>query len=260
MPSSDPVHIRGVDGLGPVKAELVSTQSGSGRGEIPQGSSVGKRNIVLTLGLNPDWEEYTISSLRQLLYRYFLPTQWCKLRFFTDDIGVVDIEGDVESFEPNLFAQDPEMQISIICYKPDFVSADATIINGVVDNGTIESVFDYIGSVGTGFELRVESATANPDYTGKFTITVKAPLTPQIFEVTPVTVNVLKYFKLSTVRNAKRVQTISVADGSITNLLGGMTTLSVWPEIKPGENAFSIAATENGQDWTLAYFNRFAGV
>lgn len=261
MPNDDPVQIKNIDGLGPVKAEITSTPYATGRGELPQGSSVGKRNIVLTLGFNPDWEQQqTMSSLRQILYRYLMPQAWTKLRFFSQELPTVDIEGIVESFEPNIFSQDPEVQVSILCHKPDFVESDVTILSGLVDDGTIETVFDYIGTTPTGFELRVDKTEANPAYTGDLEIVVKSPVKPQTFEVASVTIDAAKYFKLSTVRNAKRVQSISVVGGVATNLLSSMSDISVWPQLEPGENVLSVGALENGQAWTLAYFNRFGGL
>jgi len=260
LPNDDPVQIKNIEGLGPVKAEIASTPFATGRGELYQGSSVPKRNVVLTLGLNPDFDTQTMAGLRQTLYRYLLPQHWTKLRFFSQELPVVDIEGYVESFEPNMFSQDPEVQVSIICPKPDFIEADATILEGTVDDGTIETEFDYVGTVATGFELRVDRTLDNPSYSGGLLITNVAELEPQLFEIEPITIDTTKYFKLSTVRNAKRVQSIAYTDGAAINLLSGMTGESVWPEIKPGENVFSIASTEFGQVWTLAYFNRFGGL
>jgi len=260
MPSDDPIQIRNIEGLGPVKAEVTSIPYATGRGELPQGSSVGKRNIVLTLGLNPNWVDQTMSTLRQQLYAYLLPEAWTKLRFFSDYIPTVDIEGIVESFEPNIFSQDPEIQVSILCHKPDFIEADATSYQGVVDDGTVELEFEYAGTVATGFELRIDQSVANPTYTGDLDITVMSPTDPQVFSVEDVVIDGAKYFKLSTVRNAKRVQSIAKADGAAINLLSKVSDASVWPEIKPGMNVISVAAAEFGQAWTLAYFNRFGGL
>lgn len=260
LPSTDPIHIRNIDGLGPVKAEFTSTALATGRGEVHQGDSVGKRNIVLSLGLNPNWADQTMSSLRQLLYRYFMPQIWTKLRFFSDYLPTVDIEGVVESVEPNIFSQDPEMQVSILSHKPDFIGIDAVVYYGVVDNGTTELEIDYIGTVDTGFELRINKSFSNPEYTGPVTVVMKSPVEPQTFEVASAVVNATKYFKLSTIPNKKRVQNVSVVDASVTNLLGGLSDASVWPKIIPGKNIFSVAASENDQFWTMAYFNRFGGL
>jgi hypothetical protein len=256
MPNDDPVLIKNIDGLGPVKAELTSTAFATGRGELYQGGYIGKRNIVLTLGFNPDWAgNQTMSSLRQLLYRYFLPQQWTKLRFYTQELPPVDIEGIVESFDPNIFSQDPEVQISILCHKPDFIDTNATIIEGELDS-TIEQEFDYIGTADTGFELVVKHTTDNPTYTGSLIVLMRG----QVFEVDPIEVDDTQYFKLSTIPHAKRVQTVQYTDGALTNLLSGVSDISVWPTITPGPNVLSVAGEEDNLTWTLAYFNRFAGL
>lgn len=260
MPNDDSIQIKNIDGLGPVAANIESTQYATTRGELYQGSSVGKRNIVMTLGYNPDWEgDQTIASLRQKLYRYFMPQFWVKLRFFTDEYPPADIEGYVESFDPNIFSQDPEVQISVVCPKPDFIEADASIITGVVDSAN-EFEFEYVGTVDTGFELAIRSAPARVNYTGVINVTLMSPETPQLFSVNPVTISATQYFKLSTVPNAKRVETVAVIDGAVMSLIRQMSNDSVWPVIQPGPNILKVGATLPGQVWTLGYFNRFGGL
>lgn len=189
-----------------------------------------------------------------------MPQHWTKLRFFSQELPDVDIEGYVESFEPNMFSEDPEIQVSIICPKPDFIEPDATIFAGTVDDGTLQKEFEYAGTIETGFELRIDATAANPDYTGSFTFKLTSFGEDQIFTITPVTVDGQRYFKLSTVRNAKRTEAVSKADGSLTNLFSGVSGGSVWPVIKPGKNILSVAAAETGQLWTMAYFNRYGGL
>lgn len=260
MPSDDPVFVRNIDGLGPVKADVLTTELASGRDELYKDSKSGKRNIVLSLGLNPNWVDQTMSTLRQFLYAYLIPQQWCKLRFTSNHMPTVDIEGYVESFDPNMFSEDPEIQVSIICPKPDFIEIESTIYTGVVGDGTTELEFVYLGTVDTGFELRIEASEANADYNGSITIKNTAWDIEQIFVADPVVVNLLKYFKMSSLRGAKRVQNVAASGGAITNLLAKMTDDSVWPILMPGENLFSVAGEEPGQLWTFAYFNRFGGL
>jgi len=258
MPSDDPVHIRGIEGLGPVKAEITTTPSGTSRGETYQGSSTGKRNIVLTLGLNPNWATQTMSGLRQLLYAYFMTQQWCKLRFYSDELPTTDIEGYVESFEPNMFSQDPEIQVSIVNEKPDFIEIDATIFKGVVDDGSTWLEVNYQGSVSAGLEVRADRSVALPAYSGAMTISVENFKGVQAVVVNPVTINTVQSFKMSSVQGQKRVQAEAIVDGAITNLLKGMS--GEWPELQPGENLVNVKAAQPGQTWTLAYFNRFGGL
>lgn len=259
MPSDDPIHLRNIDGLGPVKAEITTTPSGTSRGETKNGAAVGKRNLVFTLGLNPNWSSETISSLRQLLYSYFMTQEWVKLRFYSDELPTVDIEGTVESCDPNIFSSDPEMQVSIINEKPDFIDIDTSIYHGVVDDGSTEYVINYDGTVSTGIELRVDRSVALPAYSGPITITVTNPKRgAQTIKVDPVTIDTEKSFKMSSVQGARRVQNEALADGAVTNLLNKKSGL--WPLLERGENIITVAATTPGQAWTLAYFSRFGGL
>lgn len=261
FPGLDPVQVRNIEGLGPVKAAIMTTQFASGKGEFFQGSQVGKRNIIMSLGLNPEWATQTMASLRHQLYRYLLPEAWCKLRFFSDEFPTVDIEGYVESFEPNMFTQDPEVQISVICPKPDFIEPDATIYYGVVDDGTIEFEFEYLGNVPAGLELRIAQSVDNVSYIGPLHISLQQEPNPaEVFTVDPVKIDGTQYFKLSTSPSAKRVSTLSNMDGTETNLLWYVSRDSSWPLIRPGKNLFKVAANEDGQAWTMAFFNRFGGL
>ncbi len=258
MPSDDPVQILNIDGLGPVKSDITTVPSGVSRGETFQGASTGKRNIVLTLGLNPDWAVQTVASLRQMLYAYFMTEQWCKLRIFSDELPTTDIEGYVESVEPNIFAQDPEIQVSIINPRPDFIDIDATLYTGIVDDGSNQLVVDYPGTVRSGFELRVDRTAERVAYTGPITIRVENADGIKTITVNPVTVDTMQSFKMSSVQGKKRVQYEAIADGAITNLLKRMT--GQWPELAPGENLISVAASQSSQKWTMAFFTRLGGL
>jgi hypothetical protein len=259
MPSDDPVHIRNIDGLGPVKADITTTPSGTSRGETKNGSSTGKRNIVLTLGFNPDWANQTITGLRKLLYGYFMTEQWIKLRFYSDEYPTVDIEGTVESCDPNQFSQDPEMQVSIINEKPDFIDIDASIYTGVVDiDGETWLEVDYEGSVSAGLELRIDRSVDNPAYTGPITVSVQNFKGTEILYVSAATIDTTKSLKISSVPGQKRVQNEALTDGAVTNLLRNKS--GDWPLLQPGENLINVQANVPGQKWTLAYFNRFGGL
>lgn len=263
MAANDQVQIRDIQGLGPVKADVSSTALATGRGEIYQGSSVGKRNIMLTLGLNPDWEVQDMAVLRQKLYSYFIPQQWCKLRFFSSHLPVVEIEGICESVDPNLFSQDPELEISILCHNPDFIDADATLMDGILSDVLIQLPFVYTGQLSTGFEFTVKATAPRPTYNSGFTFIMQSPSIPQQFELSaPIIVDATQYLKLTTIRKMRRIQNIRVADGVATNLMSKMTLGSVWPEILPGNNELTIGinGAQTGQKFQFAYFNRYAGL
>jgi hypothetical protein len=261
-PNNDPIQVLNIDGLGPVKASITTTPLATRRGELYQGGTTGVRNIVLTLGLNPDFVEYpSMATLRQILYRYLMPEQKTKLRFYSDEIPPVEIEGYVESFDPNIFSEDPQVVISIICPDPDFVS-EATILTGTVTELLEGPEFEYIGSIPTGFELKVESSDAKPSFNGQLMVGLSQPgLSDQYFFVDPVLIDASQYFSMSTAK-PKRVRTLST-DGfgtPPTNLMPNI--VGVWPLIQPGQNTINVttAAEDVGQNWTLAFFSRFGGL
>lgn len=258
MPNNQPIQIRHIDGLGPVKSEIASTPFATGRGELYQGASTPKRNIVLTFGLSPNWADQTITFLRQLLYKYFMPEQWVTFRFFSDDLPTVYIKGIVESFDPNIFSQDPEIQISVLCPKPDFIDEATTLVTGTVD-GT-ETIVTYTGNVPTGFDLKIESSSTLPSYTGDLTIKNTVREEDQIFKIQSVTVDSTKYVDLNTVKTSRHIYNVAVSDESAIDILAKIGINPVWPEFMPGENKLSIAATTPGLHWSLGYFKRFGGL
>jgi hypothetical protein len=258
MPNVQPVQIRNIDGLGPVKSEIATTPFATGRGELFQGASTGKRNILLNFGLSPNWVDQTIASLRKLLYAYFMPEQWVTCRFFSDDLPTVFIKGIIESFDPNIFSQDPEIQVSILCPKPDFIDESTTLVEGVVD-GT-ETTISYAGNAPTGFQLRIKSASALPSYTGDLTIKNTVRGEDQIFKIQNVTVDTTKYVELNTVKSSRYVYNIAVSDDSAIDILAKVGINPVWPELSPGENKISVTASTPGLAWALAYFKRFGGL
>lgn len=255
---ADTIIVRNIDGLGPVKATVNTTPFGSADGESFNGSNVGKRNIVLTLALNPNWATQSMASLRQLLYAYFMPKAKVRLRFFRDTMSMVEIVGYVEGFEPNIFSKDPEVQISIICPMPDFVDVSATVVSGLVGNGSVETAVNYVGTVSTGFVVAIKTSVAKPLYGGPFSVVNKTPFA-QVFAFIG-QADTTKYLELSSVRGMKYLRNIAITNGAITNLLSSAAADYVWPRLEPGVNTFSVIALEPGQLWTLTYFNRFGGM
>lgn len=269
VPNNSAVQIRKIDGLGPVKAEIASTPFATGRGDLFQGNSIAKRNILLTLGLSPDWADQTIASLRQLLYGYFMTGFWVELHFHSDELPTSFIRGIVESFEPNIFSQDPEMQISLICPKPDFIDLETSFITGsaidisgvdfeeltyeTLTGGGVESV-NYIGTAPSGFELRIDGT-----YTGPLVFVNATPDAVQVLSMEEVVIDSSQRFELNTVRSFRYVYNVDTTTDEAVNILAKMDKLSDWPEFSPGANRFAVYA-DSALTWDLGYFNRFGGL
>lgn len=250
-----------VDGLGPVKANVNITPFGSLDGGAYYGSSVGSRNIVISLALSPNWVDQTPEELRKQVYLYLMPKLPVKVRFLSTHLPTVSIDGVVESCEPAIFAKDPEIQVSIICPTPDFVAVDETIINGIVridgDNIPATSI-TYNGNVPTGFKLRINPSASRPSYSGWITNYNTSLLETGYYQTTSVTIDANGYYELFTRPGNKYVRRVLAS--SYTNLLRYQLAGSIWQKLYPGSNLITPMAQQSGLGFVLSYFSRFGGL
>ena len=238
---TDLIQIRNIDGLDPVVASVGTTPYGASDGEAYVGSDVGKRNIVLTLHPNPDWNTWSHEALRRVLYAYFMPKQEVRLVFYSDDMDEVEIFGVVESFAANQFSKDPEYIASIICPDPYFKTIDPIVLTGNADAGSPITV-DYGGNIPGGMYVKV-THTSGPN-PGKVTIQVGNPKLTS-FKIDPTSGSVVddhKYLEMSSFPRSKYVQSIytddvgAIKQGTIVSLLSNVSIAegSEWPMFQPG--------------------------
>jgi hypothetical protein len=260
-PNDEAIQIRGIDGLGPVKADTSTTAFAVYRGEFFQGIHTGKRNIVLTLGFNAGVSADSPSALREILYQWFMPENNVELRFVTDERPLVFIYGLVESFEPNIFSQDPEMQISILCPNPDFIAVDGTTIEGVTGSGA--TTIDYAGSISSGFDLHITSPSGAVE--GQVKITNEIGGYSGILTLNDVTLETEAALGVNTQpvgfdpEVVLRHVRMEYTDGTLANLLNKMDPSSDWPLIFPGPNTFNIYSPTDVA-WTMFYRLRYGGL
>lgn len=255
--ATDPVQIRNIEGLGPVPAAINTQPFGSIDGEAFGGANVGKRNIVLTLGLNPDWAVQTIAELRRILYSYFMPKNQVRLVFTSTHMVDVDILGYVETVEPNIFSKDPQLDVSIICPTPYFKSVVYSAVTGTTlafgDNTATE--IEYFGDLPTGFVLDTTYISAGATLNGELRILNQ---TTNVLIVSTCGVDSGKYTSVSTVQGQKFVRQIALPGGAITNLLGKMS--GVWVYLDKGINEFIVQTANPGQSWSLQFYSLFGGL
>lgn len=250
---TDPLQILNVEGLGPVEAAVNSVPLATFDGESYSGSSVGRRNIVMTVRPNPDWNVWTYERLRRLVYSYFMPRGLTRLIFETDEIDPVEIYGYVESVEPAIFSKNGEIVVSVICPQPHFTSVDPTIVNGT--NG-VETVIDYDGSISTPFNLKVlHTDGVSPTY-------VRAQfggLVPRNQQVQTY-LSATEYFLSNSVPGNKYVRRVDSDSGVYTNLLQHIVSGSSWLTLELGENEFTVVTDSGDQDWTMTYYKKYGGL
>lgn len=157
--------VRDIQGLGPVSAELTSSAIAQRDGAQPQNARRDVRNITMKLGLIPNFVTTTVDSLRQTLYDYFMPKSVVGLTFWKDGNIYAITSGTVEDFQNTMFTDDPEADISIICYDPDFYAPDVTSQDLSTVATTDTTTISYSGNSEAGviFTLNVDRILSSID-------------------------------------------------------------------------------------------------
>lgn len=137
-PEKTGIIVKKIEGLGPPKATINSTKVASGDGDVYNSARAEGRNIVMTLGF---MFAPTVEDARQKTYKYFPIKKPVTLLIETDN-RLCETVGYVESNEPNIFSEEEETQISIVCPSSYFSSDDNGGTTTVVFYG-VEPLFEF---------------------------------------------------------------------------------------------------------------------
>lgn len=247
-------------------AQLGGAQFFSGRRE--------PRNIKISLGYGQAAVNagYTIEDLRGLLYKCFMPASTVGLRFsrtvnpllhIDDGVGPVqnlEIIGIVESMETAVFTKDPQVNVSIMCYDPDFIddgfpgSIDANTISDLSDTSTWNFAA-YDGSSNGPVRLIM-----NVDRTlTEFTIYHKPP--NGVIQSMDVSASFIAgdQVDISTSPGSKWARLTRA--GTTSSILYAVSPQSTWIAMQPGvDNHVRVYATGAGIAYNLSYSNRYGGL
>lgn len=257
---SDPLQILNIDGLGPVEASISTSSYATLDGETYVGSNVGKRNITLTLGLNPYWTEYSSSSdLRQLAYQYFMPKNEVTLIFTSTNLPVCEISGYVESVTPNIFSVNPELQVSIICPFPHFQDVEFTVVSGsVTQRPTLTTTtIPYIGTVPTGIIIDFRRAYASSSQSVLQVINTTSKT--ESFAITTL-VNSTYDVRINTTMGSKSALRVTKTTQATSSVMSGVTLASDWIQLYPGDNLFNASNTLDLVTWDVIYKTKYGGL
>lgn len=251
---SNGYSVRSIEGLDPVKAEIVSSPIALIDGSQYQSSRRENRNLILTFGIESDYVSTTVAQLRQVLYKYLMPKSSITIRFHVDFAHFADISGRVESFETPLFSSSPEIKVSIICFKPDFVSPNTVLINGnTVADSTVMDI-EYAGTVDAGieFNLLVNRALS------EFTIYSQLPGGPYRSLDFIGLLQDLDVVKIVTTPGEKKVTL--TRGGLETSVLYNVSPASTWISLSPGTNQFRVQTSGDPIPYTVQYKESYGGL
>lgn len=248
------IFIDDIEGLGPVKTNIVTTKQTHRDGERRQSSSRESRTIKLRLGLQPDYIFDSVSDLRNRIYGFLMPSSIVSLRFIMSDGLSVDISGEVESCEPAIFTKEPAIDVIIMCFDPDFVDQVPVTQTGTTTDQTTETTIRYDGSVETGFELILR---VNRTLTA-FTVYNRTPdnVTQILDFANPLSIG--DVLTISTIPGAKGATLLRANNES--SRLYAVSTQSSWIKLKPGINYFRIYSTGAGVPYDLLYTKKYGGL
>lgn len=264
LSEANPEHgliIRKIDGLGPPKANINTTNLATNDGSIYNSARVEQRNIIfgLVFTFSPQ-----IEDARQRAYKYFPIKKNLDILIEADN-RVVRATGYVETDEPDIFSKDEGATISIICADPWFYSEEikTTILYGIeplfefefdndsVDDNLIEmgdivdeqeKIVSYEGDAEVGITIiihalgRVENITIYNTGTREHMFID----TEKIKQLTGSGIIASDDIIISTVRGNKTIQLLR--DGIYTNILNCISKDSDWFQLAKGNNVFAYIA------------------
>lgn len=251
---SSGIIVKDIDGLDPVKATIVSSSFAQVDGTQFNSARREQRNIMIKMDLDPDYIDTEVSDLRDILYDFFMPKASVELRFYTSKGLVVNTSGRVESLEAPLFAKEPEANLSILCFDPDFIELTPEVLSGATVATSVETLITYEGTVETGVKLVLN---VNRTIAG-FSIYLRGPdgSTRQMdFTASLIAGDVLTIDTISGEKAATLVRA-----GVTSSLLYGISPQSPWVELTKGNNYLRVYVTGAAIPYTLTYTTRYGGL
>lgn len=120
--------ITSIDGLGPVKADINMMGLATTDGQLYNSARLSGKNIVIKALFT---HASSIEEARLLSYKYFPIKKKLKFHIETDN-RIGEIEGYVESNEPDIFSDQSGCQISILCENAYFDGGEVKYVFGEI--------------------------------------------------------------------------------------------------------------------------------
>lgn len=294
LPLSNPwetgIAVINVQGIGTVKANVNMTNYADSDLKKKNGVSLDTRNITLTLQFLGN-EIESVEQVRDKTYAFFTPKKNVHFIIKTDH-RFVGTDGVVESNEPDIFSENEQTQISILCEDPlwydetekdtkrddyDFESMlpmlefpfsnesleEPLIILGEIRHSPVNSI-DYPGEYDTGLTISIHCTgivisptiyISRQNGLFKLNTSLLADIIPDSDRfLTGDTITINSY------NGSKSI--LLLRNGEVYNILHLLDSKSVWPMLKTGKNEFRLDA-ENGFEFikvSYTYTTGYLGV
>jgi len=268
--------IESITGLGPGKANINTSDSSTNDGSMFNSARISSRNIVINVKYL--WKN-TIEEARQLSYKYFPLKRKLTLLIETDN-RMAEIEGYVESNDPNIFSKDEGSDISIICPSPFFHDANS---NEVTSFSGIEPLFEFPFSNESLTENLLEFSeirditdrviTYSGDYEIGITINIKAIGEAGNISIYNVNTHETMHIYSDSIQKLTgsgivegdeivicteigKKSAVLLRNGITTNILNCLNKDADWFKLVRGENTFAYTSDSGRSNLRLEIMNR----
>lgn len=270
--------IQSIDGLGPGQADIITTELAATDGGVYNSARLQSRNIVFNIKYQ--YKE-TIEDARLLSYKYFPIKKNVKLVFETEN-RLSEIEGYVESNEPEIFSDSEDTQISIICPNPyfyssgpdgnqvtyfsgieplfEFLFSNESLTENLIEFGEIqnkqENVVTYYGDSEVGVKIYIHAVGSVSDISiyNILTREVMHINTDKIKAMTGEGIIASDDIVIDTTVGNKSIYLIR--KGLTTNILNCLDKNSDWFKLSRGDNIFAFTAAEGATNLQFRIENR----
>ena len=277
----EPEHgliITSINGLGPAKANINTTDIATNDGSIYNSARLEERNIVFDFLFIPPTDK-RIEDVRQLTYKYFPEKKQLTMLFETDNRTLM-CTGYVESNEPNIFSKDEGASVSVICPDPYFYAGEGdtiTMFSGIVSlfhfPFTNESVSEKTLVMGQIVLLQANTVYYTGDADIGITIEIHAigpahnivvydlKTNEQMFidsdKLAALTGSDIVYgdtITICTVQGNKSVTLLR--NGTKTNILNCVDRRANWFKVHKGDNDFAYRADSGAENLQFIIYNK----
>ena len=273
------LFITEIEGLGPAKADINMTKLTTQSGSKYNSSRANGRNIVMHVRF---LHAESIEDVRLSTYKYFPLNR--KITFHIEtDRRIAEVEGYIESNEPDIFSEEESATISIVCESPWFIdSTDNGIqvlpFSDVIsefefefsDDNSPSIIFStlqiygekhlyYRGEAETGviFSIIAIGQFTDPIVYNNMTKEYMKLSTEKILEIVPAdpdgtggsSIQYGDEILISTIPNNKYVKYVRL--GKEYNIINALDKGSTWFKIHPGDNIFSYTSKNKNQDTNM---------
>lgn len=246
------IFIQDVGGLDPVTPSLISSSIANRKGADYEGSTTPPRNITMVLNLVPYPDTNTVRGLRNQINSFFDPASSITMTFYDDEMDDgLQISGIVESCLSPRMVQKPVVNISVMCYDPDFVDMTPVIITGMTTADISPTAITYEGTASTGIVLTLNVNRTMSEfslyYVDPAMVTWTLDFGYNLLAGDVVTISTVENDEYATLLRA----------GTVSSVVSAISLQSTWPQISPGSNSLRISADGDPVPATVEFTTRY---